>query len=325
MIKYEISKREIAEILGVTFYGEDKKYIGVSSINNPQNNSVIFLKKIDKEKMTLLNQLKECLVITQEKIELDHDIMIVNNARLAMAKVLNYISANLNSDKSDKNNISNTAFIHPGAKLGKNVKIEEFVYIDDDVEIGDNVIIKQGAKILRNTSIGDYSIIRENSVIGGQGFGVEKDELGNNLKIAHLGGVIIGKYVEIGALNTIVSGTIDPTIIEDYVKIDDHVHIAHNCRIGKNSIITAGVILSGSVNIGANVWVGPNSTIKNSVNINDNNLIGIGTLITKDIYECDKIYAGVPGKEFENFIKDRKTINFLVKNLDKIKKILNDI
>ncbi|MGS0972984.1 MAG: DapH/DapD/GlmU-related protein [Candidatus Izemoplasmataceae bacterium] len=160
-----------------------------------------------------------------------------------------------------------------------------FGYIAGNGFLGDNVIVKQGAKILENTHIGDNSIIRENSVIGGHGFGVEKDEEGNNLKIPHFGGVIIGDNVEIGALNTVVSGTINPTVVEDYVKVDDYVHIAHNCKIGKNSIITAGVIFSGSVKIGENVWVGSNSTIKNSISINDDNLIGIGTVITKDI--CD--------------------------------------
>ena len=32
--------------------------------------------------------------------------------------------------------------------------------------------------------------------------------------------------VEIGAINTVVSGTIHPTVVEKYVKTDDHVHIA---------------------------------------------------------------------------------------------------
>jgi len=322
MIKYEISKREIAQIFGISSVIEDKKYIGVCTIDNPQNQSIIFIKKINQEKASAVGHLEGCLIITQEETELDHDIMIVENTRLAMAKVLNYISSQLTLDETS---ISNSAFIHPEAKIGDNVSIEAFVYIDAKVEIGNNVTIKQGAKILQNTVIGDYSVIRENSVVGGQGFGVEKDEHGNNLKIAHLGGVIIGKHVEVGALNTIVSGTINPTIIEDFTKIDDHVHIAHNCRIAKNAIITAGVILSGSVSIGSNVWVGPNSTIKNSITVNDDNLIGIGTVITKDIKDGEKTYAGVPGKEFGDFIKDKKAMHFLVNNLEKIKKVLNDI
>lgn len=322
MVKYSISKREIAEILGISSFGEDKKYVGVSTLDNPVNQSIIFIKKIKQKKTEAISQLEGCLIITQEETELDYDTMIVENTRLAMAKILNYMSTKL---KLDEISISNSSLIHPGSKIGDNVRIEAFVYIGANVEIGNNVTIKQGAKILQNTVIGDDSVIRENSVVGGQGFGVEKDEDGNNLKISHLGGVTIGKHVEVGALNTIVSGTINPTIIEDYTKIDDHVHIAHNCRIGKNAIITAGVILSGSVSIGSNVWVGPNSTIKNSITINDDNLIGIGTVITKDISDVEKTYAGVPGKEFGDFIKDKKAMHFLVNNLEKIKKALNDI
>jgi UDP-3-O-[3-hydroxymyristoyl] glucosamine N-acyltransferase len=322
MVKYEISKREIAQIFGISYVGEEKKYVGVCTIDNPQNQSIIFIKKITQEKASAISHLEGCLIITQEETELDNDTIIVENTRLAMAKVLNFISSKLSLDETS---VSNSAFIHTGAKIGDNVRIEAFAYIDDKVEIGNGVMIKQGAKILRNTVIGDYSVIRENSVVGGQGFGVEKDKHGNNLKISHLGGVKIGKHVEVGALNTIVSGTINPTTIEDYTKIDDHVHIAHNCRIGKNAIITAGVILSGSVSIGSNVWVGPNSTIKNSITVNDDNLIGIGTVITKDIKDGEKTYAGVPGKEFGDFIKDKKAMHFLVNNLEKIKKAINDI
>ncbi|MDC0559119.1 hypothetical protein OAO42_01775, partial [Candidatus Izimaplasma bacterium] len=148
-----------------------------------------------------------------------------------------------------------------------------------------------------------------------------KDADNNNLKISHLAGVIIHDFVEVGALNTIVSGTIDPTVIESYTKIDDHVHIAHNCHIHRNCIITAGVVLSGSVTIGENVWIGPNSTVKNSVSIESDNLIGINTLITKSITTKDSVFAGVPGKIFSKFIDEKKAMKYIVKHIEDIKKI----
>ena len=59
------------------------------------------------------------------------------------------------------------------------------------------------------------------------------------IRLPHLGRVVIGNNVEIGALNTIARGTLDDTYIGDNVKTDDHVHIAHNVYVGKNTIITA--------------------------------------------------------------------------------------
>ena len=321
MINYNISKNEIAIILDLNICDNGEEYIGVSTIDAPKDQSVLFIRTIKDEHLCILKKFSNCLIITQEINNFDFDTITVDNTRLAMAKILNYISSKNNLNNPE---VSNTAYVHPKAQIVNNVEIGSFSYIDENVIIGDNVKIKQGVKVLKYTSIGNNSIIRENTVVGGQGFGVEKDENRNNLKIAHLGGVIIGNNVEIGALNTIVSGTINPTVIEDYVKVDDHVHIAHNCKIGQNSIITAGVIFSGSVTIGSNVWVGPNSTIKNSLSIAKDNLIGIGTVITKDIIDENKTYAGVPGSEFINFMKNKKAMDYLVKNIDKLKKILEE-
>ena len=130
-----------------------------------------------------------------------------------------------------------------------------FVFLDHGVKIGDKCTIKSGVRIGSGVQIGDHTTIRENSVIGGQGFGVERSENNQTMKIPHIGGVQIGSYVEIGAINTVVTGTIKPTIIGDYVKTDDHVHIAHNCKIGKGTLITACAELSGSVTIGKNAEI----------------------------------------------------------------------
>lgn len=321
VVYYDITRREVEEVTGVEGHGADSSYRGVCTISEPRDQSVIFMKQIKEKDIEIISKLNNCLVVTQDKEKYSFDTITVENTRLAMAKILNYISSKL---ESHTKNISELSFVHPEAQIGNNVQIEAFAYIDQHVVIGDNVVICKGARILDNTIIGDNSIIRENSVVGGQGFGVEKDEQGNNLKISHLGGVRIGSNVEIGALNTIVSGTINPTTIDDFTKTDDHVHIAHNCVIGRNAIITAGVILSGSVTIGSNVWVGPNSTIKNSVKVNEDNLIGIGTVITKDIDGINLTYAGVPGKEFKDFIGDKKAMQYLVNNLDKIKLVIEN-
>ncbi|MFQ8845937.1 MAG: hypothetical protein ACLR84_00580, partial [Clostridia bacterium] len=104
--------------------------------------------------------------------------------------------------------------------------------------------------------------IGENSVIGAQGFGVEKDTDGRNIRIPHIGGVIIKENVEIGALSSIVAGTIHPTVIEKNVFIDDLNHIAHNCQIGEGSMLTAAAQIGGSAAIGADSYISPNATVQ---------------------------------------------------------------
>lgn len=321
MIKFDISAKELFILLEIKEDAPvDFTFSGISHIDNVKNDTIIFIKDLDDIAIKKIRDYKNVFVITQTTNASPIWHITVSNTRLTMAKVLNYLANRTCLSKG----ISPNAFVSAGSFIHESVIVEPFAFIDDKVIIGKNTIVKFGAKILKNTSIGENCIIRENSVVGGQGFGVEKDEDGNNYKIAHLGGVSIGNFVEIGALNTIVSGTIEPTTIKDYVKIDDHVHIAHNCHIGVNCIITAGVILSGSVTIGDNVWVGPNSTVKNSIRINNNNLIGIGTLVTKDINETNLTYAGNPALEFSKLISDKKKIEYILHNFEKFKSLLGD-
>lgn len=94
---------------------------------------------------------------------------------------------------------------------------------------------------------------------------VETDEKGCHIRIPHIGGVVIGDNVEIGALTSIAAGTIHPTKIEEACMIDDLNHIAHNCVIGQGSLTTACTEISGSATIGKHCYIAPNVTIRNSV------------------------------------------------------------
>ena len=53
--------------------------------------------------------------------------------------------------------ISPLASIAPGAKIGKNVTIQPFAYIEDNVEIGDDCIIMSYASILNGTQYSERS------------------------------------------------------------------------------------------------------------------------------------------------------------------------
>ena len=163
--------------------------------------------------------------------------------------------------------------------------------------IGDNCILKSGVRICRNVLIGNQTIIGQNSAIGVPGFGIEKDNDGKLIRIPQIGGVIIGNNVEIDALSTIDSGTIEPTIIEDNVMIDNHVHISHNVHIKENCIITACSEISGSVCIGENTWIGPNCSIINGITIGKNVLIGMGAVVRKSTRD-NVIITGKAARQF---------------------------
>lgn len=62
------------------------------------------------------------------------------------------------------NNISDKAVVSPKAKLGDNIKIFPFVYIEDYVEIGDNCVIFPFVSILNGTKLGKNNKLHQGSV-----------------------------------------------------------------------------------------------------------------------------------------------------------------
>jgi UDP-3-O-[3-hydroxymyristoyl] glucosamine N-acyltransferase LpxD len=260
----------------------------------------------------------ECIIILPEKQREELDLLKKTNnlvigsinPRLDYAYKLQFIlqyhnNCNLQETTCFSSNIGKNSIIGIDTFVGYNV------VIGDNVTIGKGCIIKSGAIINDNVIIGDCSIIRENAVIGGYGFGFERDEGGIPVRIPHVGGAVIGEKVEIGALTTVASGTVEPTVIEDYVKVDDHVHIAHNCHIGKGCIITACAEISGSVIIGDKTWLGPNCSIINGIKIGKNCTIGIGAVVKKSVMD-NSVVTGDPARPLKSIIKEKEMFNILL-------------
>ena len=156
-----------------------------------------------------------------------------------------------------------TVFFSENTKIGKNVTIDPYVVIADDVSIGNNVRILsfshlEGVKIENNVNIGPYARLRPGTILkSGSKVGnfveVKKSIIGKNSKLNHLsyiGDSNVGKKVNIGA------GTItcnydcikkSKTIIEDEVFVGSNsslvapIKLEKNCTIGAGSVITKKV------------------------------------------------------------------------------------
>jgi UDP-3-O-[3-hydroxymyristoyl] glucosamine N-acyltransferase len=283
----------------------------VSNLKKYENNSLLFVNELRQDDLAIINKLSECVIITKEtKLNINNEnslVLFVENPRKEFAKILSYILSMENRDLNYIKHI-NGYCMGENVKVGLNTLIEPFCFIDSNVVIGNNCYIKSGVKINKYSIIGDNCIIGENAVIGGPGFGIERDSNSaqyENYRIPHLGGVIIKDNVEVGALVSIASGTIDPTVINEYVKIDDCVFIAHNCNIGKGTFIIANAEVSGSVTIGEGAWIGPNVSIIQKVKIGKKATVGIGAVVTKDIEE-NMIVAGNPADDIETIKGLRK-------------------
>ena len=291
---------------------------GVSTLNNIKENTIIFINKYNDELIEKINSFSNLFILLKEeykeKIKYSkNSYVFVKNPRYEYAKLIDYIVSQ--EEDSYTLNQVNGSFIADNSHIDPSVKIEPGVFIGPNVIIGKGTKILSGARIKANVKIGENCIIRENCVIGGYGFGFDKDYEGNNFRIPHLGGVVIGNNVEVGAITTVCSGTIEPTILEDYVKVDDHVHVAHNVVIGKNSIITACAEISGSCIIGKNSWIAPNTSIINGIKIGENVTIGMGAVVTKPVQD-NQVMVGTPAEDLNYAKRFKKIKDKLVRDDD---------
>ena len=290
----------IANFFGKELIGQNITIDKASSLNNLRPYSMAFIAKnnikepLDKNILYLIGVDKQI-----DKNSLASYIR-VQNPRLAFAKAIERFFI-----KESSNSIDKLAYIGNNVKIAKNVSIGRYSIIGDDVEIGENTVIRNNVTIHSNTIIGKNSLIKSGVVLGEDGFGFDFEEDGTPIKLPHLGRVLIGDYVEIGANTVIAKGTLDDTIIENYVKIDALVHIAHNCRIGEKSMIIALSQISGSVIIGKKSWISPSSTIIQKRIIGDNVKVGIGSVVISDILD-NKTVMGLDAIEAIDVFRFKK-------------------
>jgi UDP-N-acetylglucosamine acyltransferase len=169
------------------------------------------------------------------------------------------------------------AFIHPKAKIGKNVTISPFSYIYEDVEIeegtwiGPNVTIFNGARIGKNCQIFPGAVI--SAVPQDLKFAGEytTTEIGDN--------TIIRECV------TIHRGTTDKlkTVIGNNCLLMGYVHIAHDCIVGDHCIFANYAALSGHCIVGDYAIIEGMAAAPQFVQIGAHAFIAGATIIRKNV------------------------------------------
>ena len=133
------------------------------------------------------------------------------------------------------------SFVHPEAKIGANVEIGPFVYIDKDVEIGDGTVVMSHATILSGARIGKNVTIFPNAVISA----VPQD-----LKFrGEVTTAVVGDNTTVRECVTINRGTASKgtTIVGSNCLLMAYSRIAHDCKLGDNIIIGNASQIAGEV------------------------------------------------------------------------------
>lgn len=169
------------------------------------------------------------------------------------------------------------AYVHPGAKIAKNVVIEPFTTIHNNVEIGEGTWIGSNVTIMEGARIGKNCTIFPGAVISA----VPQDlKFGGEESLA-----IIGDNTTIRECVTVNRGTITSgkTVIGNNCLIMAYAHVAHDCEVGNNVIIANTVALAGHVKVGDFAVIGGLAAVHQFITIGDHAMISGGSLVRKDV------------------------------------------
>ncbi len=174
-----------------------------------------------------------------------------------------------------------TVFFSKDTRVGKNVTIDPYVVIGEKVKIQNNVKIfsfshLEKVKIENNVSIGPYARVRPGVILkSGSKIGnfveVKKSVIGKNSKVNHLsyiGDSSLGSNVNIGA------GTI-------------------TCNYDGNK--------KHKTKIRNKAFIGSNSSLVAPVTINENSIVGAGSVITKNIKKNSLALSRLKQIEIKNY------------------------
>ena len=294
-LRATLHEAEIRKAIGLP-EGGTRVVHGLAPLDVVEDGCLYFINKaITDATRESLARLHNCIVIVKTGAGLGEGlgncvVLETENARFAISRILKFVKDEQRTQPwvterivAPSASISHLAFVDERVEIGPDAIIEPFCVVDEDVRIGRGSIIRSGVRIHSRVVIGEETVIGSNSIVGHQGFGFVRDEAGNKTRIPHLGGVVIGSQVEIGALVTVVSGTIASTVINDGAKIDDHVQVGHNVRIGKRASVTAGSVIGGSVIIEEEAWLGINSSIRDGRRVGCRSLVGMDASVQQDL------------------------------------------
>ena len=249
----------------------------------------------------------------------------VENAYTAFSLLLQQY----NTIKLNKKGIEEPSYIHPSAKIGKDVYIGAFAYIGADVVLGDNSKIYphvylgdnssvgsdctlfSGVKIYHDCKVGSNVIIHSGSVIGSDGFGFAPLDDGSYSKISQIGNVVIEDDVEIGSNTSIDRATMGSTVIQKGVKLDNLIQIAHNVEVGPNTVIASQAGISGSTKIGGQSIIGGQVGVVGHISIAKGSQVQAQSGINRAIVEEGKKWAGSPATTFNSQMRAQVIFNRL--------------
>ncbi len=171
-----------------------------------------------------------------------------------------------------------SAWIEPGAQLGRGVEVGAFAVVEAGARVGDGCRIGHHAVIHRGATLGERNRVYPHCVVGGEP---------QDLKYRGQPTLIeIGDDNMLREFTTFSRGTEEGggvTRVGSHNLFMANTHVAHDCRVGDHVVLANCATLAGHCEVGSHAVVAGLSGIHQRVRIGTGSMIGGLSRLSKDV------------------------------------------
>jgi UDP-3-O-[3-hydroxymyristoyl] glucosamine N-acyltransferase len=325
---------ELAAHVGARVIGDsDIRIQRVASLESAREGDIAYVE--DKKFFEAASKTKASCVITPPGADVEALCRIeVKNPKLAFS----LIAEILHPPKQREPEIHSTAVIASSADIALEVFIGAFVCIGENSIIGSGTQIRAGAKIgdgvavgsdcvihpnvflEDGVTIGDRVILHAGVVVGADGFGYVRSDLGY-YKFPQIGTVVIEDDVELGANTCVDRAALGRTRIGRGTKIDNMVHVGHNCDIGERVVIAAQTGISGTVTIEDDCVIGGQVGFGDHIRVQSGAVIGSKAGVLPGKIVRPGVWWGIPIQPLDEY----KRLNAHIQRLPQVREEVKEL
>jgi UDP-3-O-[3-hydroxymyristoyl] glucosamine N-acyltransferase len=237
------------------------------------------------------------VIVRQAPAASGRNLLLAANPKLAFARAVSLLHGigraptGVSEDLKigDGSSLGSELSIFPRVTIGRDSTIGDRVTLYPGVTIGDRCKIGEDTTLYPNVSIYDDSlvgarvVIHSGTVVGSDGFSFVPDEHGRQVKLLHLGWVIVEDDCEIGANCAVDRGGFGATVLRRGAKLDNLIQVGHNTEVGENTVIAALTGFSGGTRVGRQCVIAGQVGTNQHVSIGDAAVITGQAGVTKNV------------------------------------------